>query len=66
MDPSTVPRPDRKIQDCRKEMDHDEIIRWLREEDPKTLTELWACADEVRRENVGDQVHLRGLIEIGN
>jgi biotin synthase len=47
-------------------MDHAEIIRWLREEDPEILTELWARADEVRRDNVGDQVHLRGLIEIGN
>ena len=47
-------------------MDHDEIIRWLREEDPEALTRLWARADEVRRDNVGDQVHLRGLIEIGN
>jgi len=47
-------------------MDHNEIIRWLRAEDPGALTELWARADEVRRDNVGDQVHLRGLIEIGN
>jgi len=47
-------------------MDHDEITRWLREEDPEALTRLWARADEVRRSNVGDQVHLRGLIEIGN
>ena len=47
-------------------MDHNEIIRWLREEDPEALTELWARADEVRQSNVGDQVHLRGLVEIGN
>ncbi|MDP6543387.1 MAG: [FeFe] hydrogenase H-cluster radical SAM maturase HydE [Phycisphaerae bacterium] len=47
-------------------MDHDEIIRWLRTEDREALDRLWARADEVRRNNVGDQVHLRGLIEIGN
>jgi len=47
-------------------MEYKEIIRWLREEDPSALDELWARADEVRRKNVGDQVHLRGLIEIGN
>jgi biotin synthase len=47
-------------------MDHKEIIRWLRQEDPQALEELWARADQVRKSNVGDQVHLRGLIEIGN
>ena len=47
-------------------MDHKDITRWLREEDPQVLTELWSRADRVRQENVGGQVHLRGLIEIGN
>jgi biotin synthase len=27
---------------------------------------LWAMADQVRRENVGQEVHLRGLVEISN
>jgi biotin synthase len=39
---------------------------WLREERPEKLDELWRWADRVRRENVGDAVHLRGLIEISN
>ncbi len=52
--------------DTAKVMENKEIIRWLREEDPEALKELWARADDVRRRNVGDQVHLRGLIEIGN
>lgn len=43
-----------------------EIEGWLRIEDLEALKELWAKADEVRRENVGDEVHLRGLIEISN
>ncbi|MCL4694050.1 MAG: [FeFe] hydrogenase H-cluster radical SAM maturase HydE [Candidatus Hydrogenedentes bacterium] len=42
------------------------IQQWLREEDPSRLDALWHWADQVRRENVGDAVHLRGLIEISN
>ncbi len=47
-------------------MNRDEALRWLREEDPADLEELWARADAVRRERVGDTVHLRGLVEISN
>ena len=43
-----------------------EILRWLREDDLVVLRELWARADAVRREHVGDAVHLRGLVEISN
>lgn len=43
-----------------------DILHWLHEEDQKRLEELWQWADTVRRENVGDEVHLRGLIEISN
>ncbi|MFZ5802365.1 MAG: [FeFe] hydrogenase H-cluster radical SAM maturase HydE [Candidatus Omnitrophota bacterium] len=43
-----------------------EIERWLREGDKKRLEELWRAADETRRKHVGDEVHLRGLIEISN
>jgi biotin synthase len=39
---------------------------WLRETDTVRLEELWREADRVRTENVGDAVHLRGLIEISN
>ncbi|MHC5144683.1 MAG: [FeFe] hydrogenase H-cluster radical SAM maturase HydE, partial [Planctomycetota bacterium] len=39
---------------------------WLRETDEKKLEELWAAADSVRKETVGDAVHLRGLIEVSN
>jgi biotin synthase len=45
---------------------HDEILGWLREEDPERLHVLWQQADAVRRETVGDAVHLRGLLEISN
>jgi len=45
---------------------HDEILRWLRETDSRALHGLFARADRVRREHVGDAVHLRGLIEISS
>jgi biotin synthase len=44
----------------------EEIEAWLREMDKQKLERLWAKADAVRKENVGDEVHLRGLIEISN
>ncbi len=47
-------------------MRSDEIIGLLRETDPRRLERLWDEADRVRREQVGDQVHLRGLIEFSN
>ena len=47
-------------------MTREEILHWLRERDPERLEELWALADAVRREHVGDAVHLRGLVEISN
>jgi len=43
-----------------------EILAWLREDDPSRLEALWAKADATRRRHVGDEVHLRGLIEISN
>lgn len=47
-------------------LSNDEIVGWLKENDPARLTDLWRLADETRRANVGDQVYLRGLIEISN
>jgi biotin synthase len=47
-------------------MTHEEILQWLREEDPVALASLFARANETRRKHVGDEVHLRGLIEISN
>ena len=44
----------------------DQILGWLRETDGEALQELWRAADETRHRFVGDAVHLRGLIEIGN
>lgn len=47
-------------------MDKETILSWLKEEDPKRLEKLWQEADKVRARCVGDEVHLRGLIEISN
>ncbi len=48
------------------EMSVCEIERWLREDDPQALATLWEVADELRRRYVGDEVHIRGLLEISN
>jgi len=48
------------------ETSQSEVLKWLREERPERLQELYARADAVRRENVGDAVHLRGLIEVSS
>ncbi len=47
-------------------MNKNEILQWLKETDPAKLKELWEKADQVRKDNVGDEVHLRGLIEASN
>ncbi|MEN6367502.1 MAG: [FeFe] hydrogenase H-cluster radical SAM maturase HydE [Thermoguttaceae bacterium] len=47
-------------------MHRDTLLKWLRTTDPERLAELWRLADQARRQAVGDQVHLRGLIEVSN
>jgi len=47
-------------------MDQKEITNCLKEEDLLHLAALYARADGVRRQCVGDAVHLRGLVEISN
>ncbi len=41
-------------------------MSWLRITDQEALQTLWTTSDRLRRERVGDWVHLRGLVEIGN
>ncbi len=43
-----------------------EVLAWLKEEEDWKLSFLWEDADRVRREHVGDEVHLRGLIELSS
>jgi biotin synthase len=47
-------------------MERREIVGWLRETEPARLAGLWRAADEARRRFVGDEVHLRGLLEFSN
>ena len=49
-----------------KDLTIQQIESWLRENDSQKLEQLWADADATRKENVGNAVHLRGLIEISN
>jgi len=42
------------------------IKEWLLENVPQELNRLWRKADEVRCRSVGDDVWLRGLIEVSN
>ena len=44
----------------------EEVIYWLRERESRHLEELFTRADATRRESVGDDVHLRGLVEFSN
>jgi biotin synthase len=50
----------------RDTLTREEILDWLRETDSERLQILWSAADAVRRANVGEEVHLRGLIEFSN
>jgi len=47
-------------------MDRQEILYWLKETDENKLEYLWKEADSTRKQFVGDEVHLRALIEISN
>ena len=47
-------------------MDRRQMIQHLKETDPKEIRRLMDTADRVRREFVGDAVHLRGLVEFSN
>ncbi|HOP39709.1 MAG TPA: [FeFe] hydrogenase H-cluster radical SAM maturase HydE [Geobacteraceae bacterium] len=47
-------------------MDKVEILEWLKTDEPELLEKLWRRADEVRKNAVGDEVHLRGLLEVSN
>jgi biotin synthase len=43
-----------------------EILQWLKESEPKRLQDLYRRSDLVRKQHVGDAVHLRGLIELSS
>ncbi len=43
-----------------------DVLAWLHETDAARLENLWHEADRVRSEHVGDEVHLRGLVELSS
>ncbi len=47
-------------------MKKSELLGWLKETNPERLKNLWDKADRIRRIEMGDQVYLRGLVEISN
>jgi biotin synthase len=47
-------------------MQRPELSDWMRTRDAARLDALWQRADAVRRQHVGDAVHLRGLVELSN
>lgn len=47
-------------------MGREEVLKWLHETDPARLAELYSRADDVRKACVGEEIHLRGLVEISN
>lgn len=47
-------------------MTFSEIVNYIRTKDDQIMTNLWAESDQIRRTHVGDEIHLRGLIEISN
>jgi biotin synthase len=46
--------------------DKQTILRWLLSDNPQEISELWSLADSIRQRFVGEQVHLRGLVEVSN
>jgi biotin synthase len=55
----------RKIE-TEEDLNKEDLVRLLASEDRDILTRLYSAADEIRRKYVGDEVHLRGLIEFSN
>ncbi|MDD4013542.1 MAG: [FeFe] hydrogenase H-cluster radical SAM maturase HydE [Candidatus Omnitrophica bacterium] len=49
-----------------KELSRDEMVEYLNTTDPAKIEELFSIADSVRKRYVGDEVHLRGIIEFSN
>jgi biotin synthase len=43
-----------------------EILRWLKTRSPTEVERLRNKADLIRRQKVGEEVHLRGLVELSN
>jgi biotin synthase len=52
--------------ECGRELNKEDLCRLLALENPQELETLYDMADKIRKKYVGDEVHLRGLIEFSN
>lgn len=50
----------------KESLDKTDIINLLNLSDPRELDKLYNKADEVRKKHKGDEVHMRGIIELSN
>jgi iron-only hydrogenase maturation protein HydE len=50
----------------RSDLNKSDLVSLLSIEEPDQLQRLFDLADLIRRENVGDEIHLRGLVEFSN
>jgi len=48
------------------DLNRDEVVFLLSLEDERDVARLIAAADQVRKQNCGDEVHIRGLVEFSN
>jgi biotin synthase len=55
-----------RLQRLFSDPDRDGLLHFLHSRDERECGELYAFADRVRREHVGDGIHLRAIIEISN
>jgi len=56
----------KKIISLYEEPSEEKIVKYLETEDQDELTELYEFADLVRKSYVGDEIHIRGIIEFTN
>lgn len=64
--PGTVRQEIRSFLSPASGISREDIIRYLKTEDSVEIEGLFRAADSVRKEHVGDEVHLRGIIEFSN
>jgi biotin synthase len=55
-----------RLQRLHRDPDREDLIHFLHSRDERECAQLYAQADRVRREHVGDGIHLRAIIEISN
>lgn len=54
------------MNDREMKLDRDSLVKWLEEEDPARIQYLYETAYRTKVSTVGEEVYLRGLVEISN